>query len=275
MFHCPDAIRHDHLITDQTRRLEGSVGADSTGLSVPRRAKHETVTTKIKDMKAGQAGIHPVNDMERSGLGNRKAGDIYIMDLSVGDVDESRNVYRQGRERMQPDRGLGAADARPWKEGKAGIDRGRVEGVDRALLNETPAFSRVQVSGHMDRMPRKVGMYAPVPAVVGVGERVSCYNATDSHVMESVRLDQRTCHDVVETGTVGELGGRHASVLFAAGERFYPAVAVITANQPLRYMPRKMIHGLGEYGLSRCVAGCRSEGNERSDSVGAGSNSGR
>ena len=79
----------------------------------------------------GGGDIASIHDVEAAGLEGDLVENVYVVEFAVGDMDEGRNVAPQIEQRVEFDRPLVFAKARPGKKRQAHIDGSRVERIDR------------------------------------------------------------------------------------------------------------------------------------------------
>lgn len=97
------------------------------------------------------------------------------MQFAVGDVDKGWDIAPQIQQGMEFDSALVLAEFCPRKHGKAQIDGGGVQGVDRALQFHSEAVVRVQLAGRLDERASKIGVDPPIANFVGIGQVVAGY----------------------------------------------------------------------------------------------------
>ena len=132
------------------------------------------------------------------------------MHLPVRDVNERRDVAPQVQQRVQLDGGLGGAEQRPRKDRQAQVDGGCVQGVDGVVELKPQVLVGIQRTGDANHGLCELGVDAPVPALIGVGERVARHPAANAHVIELVLVCAQTDFDIAQALAEGELSECHA-----------------------------------------------------------------
>ena len=88
----------------------------------------------------------------------------------------------------------------------------------------------------------EIGIDAPVSDLIGIGQRISRDATGDADVIEFAGMYPQTDFDVAKTFPVGQLGKRHAAILFCTSKRFDFVVTVVASNAVMKGVPRQMIH---------------------------------
>ena len=160
--------------------------------------------------------IGAVYDTERIAFRHQPVQNFDIMQLAVGDVDESRCAAAQIKQRVLLHRRLGAAEGRPREKRQAKIDGGRVMRIYRAVQFQFMVIIDVQVTGGVDQPLCEIRIDASVASPVGVGQGVPGHAARKPHVRQLVRLRPQAGLDVAQTLPTGELCERRAPILLRA-----------------------------------------------------------
>ena len=79
-------------------------------------------------------------------------------------------------------------------------------------------FVDVEASRRMDEALREVGMDAPVPDLIGIGQGVARDAAVEPHVIQFRRLRTQAGLNVTQALPVGQLGKRHTAILLGTLE---------------------------------------------------------
>ena len=83
---------------------------------------------------------------------------------------------------------------------------------------DAKGFGGVKGAGGGDQALGEVGVDAPVPELVGMGERVAGHRAAEAHMVELGVGDPQAGLDIPQALPVSELGEGHAEELVPAGE---------------------------------------------------------
>ena len=217
-------------------------------------SQDEEAAGLVQGVEAGEVQVGPVHDVEGAGLGQEQVHDLDVVELAIGDVDESRNTAAQVQQGMQLDRRLGLAEVGPREQRQAEIDGGRIQSVDGVVQLQTEVFVPVEAAGRVDETLGEVGVDAPVPNLIGVGQGVARDATTDDHVIELGGLCAQAGLDIAQAFPVGDLGEGHAAILIRTSEPLDLAVAAVALHATPKGVPWQMIHDLREDQPSRIHA---------------------
>ena len=183
-------------------------------------------------------------------------------------MNEGRNIAPQIEQRMEFDRTLVFAKARPWKERQAQIDSGRIERIDRMRQFQAEAVLGVELARGLDQAEGEVLIdalkdsdplwaeahaesYAPVAVLVGIRQRALGDAAANAQMVELGGMRAQTGLDIAQAFPVGQLCKGHAQKLVEVREserRIAPRVLGYAAPEGVQ---RQVIHQLGKHQLSR------------------------
>ena len=190
--------------------------------------------------------VGAVHHIHRRRLGEQQVEHVDIVQFAVGDVDEAGNVATQVEQRVHFHRGFGLAERRPGKQRQAEVDGGGIEGVDRVRQLQPQVLFGIQPSGLGDQPLRELGEDAPVPALVGVGQRGTPHGGADAHVVQLGGLCREHRLDVAQAFPVGQLGEGQHTEMIGAGKRANPVIAMVALDNTGKRGPGKIIHQLRE-----------------------------
>lgn len=166
-------------------------------------------------------------------------------------MNEGRNIAPQIEQRMEFDRTLAFAKARPWKERQAQIDSGRIERIDRMRQFQAEAVLGVELARGLDQAEGEVLIDAPVAVLVGIRQRALGDAAANAQMVELGGMRAQTGLDIAQAFPVGQLCKGHAQKLVEVREserRIAPRVLGYAAPEGVQ---RQVIHQLGKHQLSR------------------------
>ena len=246
------AIERDGLIADDAGTTVGDCRIDTPCIQVRLGAGDEEGTGLLQGVQPLEVQIAAIHDVDRSGFRHQHIEHIDIVQLAVGDVDEAGNIATQVEQRMHLDRRLGRAKRCPRKHRQAQIDSGGVQGISRVLQLPAEAVVGIEFPGLRDQSLGELGMDAPVPRLVGIGQRGSLDRLSKSHVVELGRLCRETNFDVAQALPIGQLGEGHHAELLGARHRLHVAVAIAAIDDAMERLPGKEVHQLREQRLA-CV----------------------
>src|SRR5690625_5720488 len=103
---------------------------------------------------------------------------------------------------MQFDTSLGLAKAGPGEETQAEIDRGGIECIYGLVETRYALLGTIEAARLGDQYLSEFGVDAPVPLLVGIGERASGHGAAKAEMVESVRNGTKTGLDISQAFAV-------------------------------------------------------------------------
>lgn len=146
---------------------------------------------------------------------------------------------------MKFDRRFCRTKQRPRKYGEAQIDRGSIECVDGIVEIEAQVLFGVERTSSADQSLGEIGVYAPIAAFVGFGQRVASDNrGSDTHVIELVLVCSQASLDIAKTLARSQLRKSHNEVLIETTELFDVAFALVTSNTSTKSVHRQVVHHL-------------------------------
>jgi len=78
-------------------------------------ADYEKGTGLVQPMQTGEIDVPTIHDVDGSGLRHEHIERMHIVQLSVGDVDETWNVAAQIQQCVHLHGGFGGPEMRPWE----------------------------------------------------------------------------------------------------------------------------------------------------------------
>ena len=224
-----DATEFFRVILFGVETAEGNdlVASDSGGLVD--RQRYEAMKMKVvlcPDYKeclglmyakeALEVRVTTIHDIDGARLDEQLVENVDIVHLAVGDDYHGRNGATQIEERMQFDCGLRFSEMRPREDRKTKVDGARVQRIGRLLECQAEIVVDVQSSSLCDQHLSKVGVDAPIPNLICIGQSVSGHPATDAHVIELAPGNTQARLNVAQTLAVRQLRKGHAAELIAA-----------------------------------------------------------
>ena len=142
-----DTGEDNGLIANDPGRPVGRMRIKPAELGIGFGSQDEEAAGLVQGVEAGEVQVGPVHDVEGAGLGQEQVHDLDVVELAIGDVDESRNSAAQVQQGMQLDRRLGLAEVGPREQRQAEIDGGRIQSVDGVVQLQTEVFVPVEAGG--------------------------------------------------------------------------------------------------------------------------------
>ena len=118
-------------------------------------------------IESGEIRVAAIHDVESTCFQRNDIQNVDLVEFSVGDVDEARDIAPQIQQRMETDGPLCFSEVSPGKDGQAQVDRCGIQGVNRVLEFDGQRFLLIELPGDADQMMGKIGLDVPVPRLVG------------------------------------------------------------------------------------------------------------
>jgi len=164
------------------------------------------------------------------------------VNFPMSNTDHTRNRASQIHLGMKFDGALVLPKRSPRKEGEAQVDCGGIQGVGSLVELQSEVLVRIQLPGDSDQHMSKVGVDAPIPFFVGIGQRASRNSAPDPCVIKLGLHGPQACFDVAKTLPIGQLSEGHAKELIETRKDSNPVLALIPANAFVEFVSRKKAH---------------------------------
>ncbi len=141
----------------------------------------------------------------------------------VHDVNRRRFGNQQVEKCVHLHSRLGAAKRRPGEQRQAQVDGGGVRCVHRVRQLQPQVLPGARPSGPGDQPLGELGVHAPVPALVGVGQGGAPHGRADTHVVQPGRLRARAGLDVAQALAVRQPGKSQCPVHGSTRTRRLPS----------------------------------------------------
>jgi hypothetical protein len=204
----------------------------------------------MQQVKPGEVEVATIHDVDGAGFWHQNVEHIDIAQLAVGDMDEARDVAAQVEQRVHLHRRLGGAKQCPWKQRQAQVDGGGVQRVSGVRQLDTKALVDVKLARLRDQALGEFGLDAPMPRLVGIGQRRAFDRMSQTHVVELGRVRRQASFDIAQTLAISQLREGHHSKLLGTGKRLHVALATMSLDDTGETRPRQKIHQLGEQRLA-------------------------
>ncbi len=168
------------------------------------------------------------------------------MNFSMSNADHTRNRASQIYLGMEFDGALLFPKRGPRKKGQTEVDRGRIQSVSRFGDLQPEVFVCIQLSGHSDQDMSKVGVDAPIPFFVGIGQRASRNFALEPCMIKLGLQSRQTDFDVPKTLPIGQLSEGHGKELVETRKTSNVILPSIPVNTFVEFVFRKKAHQLGK-----------------------------
>src|SRR5665213_1114849 len=156
----------------------------------------------------------------------------------------------QIQQRMQLDRRIGPAEARPGKQVQAQVNGDGIQRINRLVEFRSNRVAGVKGAGAADEQLSQIMVDAPVTLAVGVGQDAAGNLAMNAQVIELLVARAQTGFHIAETFPKGELAKSHAKKLVPAGEGFHFVVSAVASHTAVKLLRMNQVGELGENKLS-------------------------
>ena len=228
------------------RAIDG-MGITALGFEIGLGTGHKEAFRLVQLKKPVEVDVAAVHDVESAGLGQQQVQDVDVVQFAVADVEERRNVAAQIQQRVQFDGRLGRAKRCPGKYRQTQIDGAGIQSIDRVFQIDAKGVGGIKTAGDGNERLGKVGVDAPVAALVGIGQGAARYSALDTHVIELLLLGAQARFDVAQAFSVGQLSKRHGEVLVETRKAFHLVGACVARHASAKRRERQVLGDLREH----------------------------
>ena len=168
---CVVPIQRDLLSSDDTGRAIGGGRIHPMCVKVGFGASYEKGTSLMQHIQSGEVDIPSIHDVDRAGLGQDHIESVHIVQLSVGNMDKTRDVATQIQQCVHLHGGFGGPKMGPREQRQAQINRGRIQRVNGVVKISQQALANIKPSRLRDQSLRELRINAPVTGFVGIRQR--------------------------------------------------------------------------------------------------------
>lgn len=238
--------QNDCLIASQSRGfVHGSIRPSRT-LEVPLGSNDEEGQALGEGIQASKVRVAAVHHVERPGLDRQIVRGCNIRHATARDMHKTSDIAAQIDQRVQLHGTLVSTELCPRKQRKAQIDRGGIEGVGSLFQGQTKVVLEIQRPGLAYQHGCKVGIDSAVASFVGVRQGAARDLAANAHMIELGLHRTETGFDIAQALAIGQLHEGHAEKLVQTGEPPNSAVALISANTKVEFVPVQKIEHLSK-----------------------------
>jgi len=160
---------HNGLIAADTAQFVHGLGVMTPVLGVGLSANDEEGAGGVQGKEPSEVHVAPVHDVERAGFRPQDVEHVDVVQLAVGDVDESLDVAAQIQQGVPLDRRLSGSKQRPREDRQTQIDGGGIQGIDDIVEAQSQVLVGRERLSDADQGVGKVGIHPPVAPFVGFG----------------------------------------------------------------------------------------------------------
>ena len=195
-----------------------------------------------KAIEASKVDVPTVHDVEGSWFQNQLTQEGDIVNLPMSDADHARNRASQIHLGMKLDGAFVLPKRGPRKKGETQIDCGGIQSVSGLVELQSEVLVHIQLPGDLDQHVSKVGVDAPIPFFVGIGQRASRNSAPDSCVIKLGLHGPQACFDIAKTLPIGQLSEGHTKELIETRKVSTPVFALISPNAFVEFVSGEKAH---------------------------------
>lgn len=197
-------------------------------------------------VETSKVDVSTVHDIECSGFQNQLIQEGNIVNFPMSDADYARNRASQIHLGMEFDGALLLPKRGPRKKRQTQVDRGGIQSVSSLGDLQPEVLVRIQLSGHSDQHISKVGVDAPIPFFVCIGQGAPRNFAPDPCVIKLGLHGPQAYFDVAKTLPISQLSEGHAKELIETRKVSNPILALVPVNASVEFVSREKAHELRE-----------------------------
>ncbi len=241
-----DAVGPHDLVADEARAAVHGPGGEAAEFRVRLRSQDAEAATEGAGMETLDVEVGSVHDIERPGLRHPVVKPVDVVSVARRTVTERWEVPAQVEPGVPLPRRLGAAERGPGEDREAAVDGWGVERVDRVVKIDAEAVIGIPAVRGPDQGLGEVGVEAPVPSLVGLGQRVARDRAPEAHGVGLAGLGAPAGLEVTPAFPGGQLGERHAAERVLTAEAPDAPMTVVAFDTAPKGGHRQGIHALRE-----------------------------
>jgi hypothetical protein len=143
---------------------------------------------------------------------------------------------------MEFDSALVLSKRGPREEGETQVDRGRIQSISRLGNLWLEILVHIQLSGRSDQHMSKVGVDAPIPFFVRIGQGASRNFAPKPCVIKLGLYGPQADFDISKALLISQLSEGHTKELIETGKGSDPVFALIPTNTFVEFVSREKAH---------------------------------
>ena len=222
------------------------MGRSSGVIEVAFGSCHKECHVLSEPIEASKIDVSTVHNVESGWFEDQLIQEGDIVNFPMSDADHARNRTSQIHLGMKFDGALLFPKRGPRKKGQTEVDRGGIQSVSRLGDLQPEVLVYIQLSGHSDQHMSKVGVDAPIPFFVRIGQRASRNFAPDPCVIKLGPHGPQAYFDVAKTFPISQLSEGHAKELIETRKTSNVVLPLIPVNTFVEFVFRKKAHQLGE-----------------------------
>jgi len=218
------------------------MGGSSDVIEVAFGPCHKKRHVLCEPIEASKIDVSTVHNVESGWFEDQLIQKGDIVNFPMSDADHARNRASQIHLGMEFDGAFVLPKRGPRKKGETQIDCRGIQGISSLVELQSEILVRIQLSGDSDQHLSEVGVDAPIPFLVGIGQRASRNSAPYPRVIKLGLHGSQACFDIAKTLPISQLGEGHAKELIETRKASNPVFALISANAFVEFVSGKKAH---------------------------------
>jgi len=239
-----EAFENHGLVAEESGRLVDGVRVETPEVEILLGASHKEGGREMKFVKATEVDITAIHHVDGARFEEKSVEDIDVVNSAGSNNDKGGNASAQIQERVEFDGGFVFPKFRPRKKGETKVDGGGVQRVNRLVEFQPKIVVGVKLPGDADKDLGEVGVDAPRPILVGIGQSAARDATSNSGVVKFGFHRPQAGFDVAQAFPISQLGESHAEKLIVTGKLSDSLVATITAHAFVEIVLGKEVHQL-------------------------------
>jgi hypothetical protein len=222
------------------------MGGSSDVIEVAFGPGHKKRHVLCEPIEASKIDVSTVHHVERGWFEDQLIQEGNIVNFPMSDADYARDRASQIHLGMEFDGTLLLPKGGPRKKRQTQVDRGGIQSVSSLGDLQPEVLVCIQLSGHSDQHMSKVGVDAPIPFFVCIGQCASRNFGPDPCVIKLGLHGPQAYFDVAKTLPISQLSEGHAKELIETRKVPNPTLALVPVNASVEFVSREKAHELRE-----------------------------
>lgn len=233
------------LIASNSGRFINAAGLAGCKASVGFTAYYEERICRMQPEQSVEVEVSSIKNIDTSCLKYHAVQEVDVMNRSIGDADEYRNLALNVDLSMQLNCGLRPSERRPWKHGETQVNGRSVYGVNHLVDVQAVGVASMQSTRLTYENLGDCLIDSPIPKFICVSEICSRHIASDSHRVKVIAAAQAR-FNVPQPLAKSDLCKSHRKELIASSHTTALARHRVSGNASLKLFAVEDIHDLGE-----------------------------
>ena len=222
------------------------MGGSSDVIEVAFGPGHKKRHVLCEPIEASKFDVSTVHHVEGGWFENQLIQEGNIVNFAMSDANHARNRASQIHLGMEFDGTLLLPKGGPRKKRQTQVDCGGIQSVSSLGDLQPEVLGCIQLSGNSDQHMSKVGVDAPIPFFVRIGQRASGNFASEPCMIKLGLHGPQAYFDVAKTLPISQLSEGHAKELIETRKVPNPTLALVPVNASVEFVSREKAHELRE-----------------------------